>query len=133
MNEEIILPPVSLVNVTDGFRIVCPGFTLLGRPVSVNASSSLVILYKNDVLTKNISIMNVHKYITENMTWFKKKVAEQERKTLMDFIRQINAISAKQSSFSTNMRLLGIFTSNWFLFALAAALVYYVYQRKQRN
>ncbi|CAF0733316.1 unnamed protein product [Adineta steineri] len=32
MNEEIILPPVSLVNVTEGYITVCPDFILVGHP-----------------------------------------------------------------------------------------------------
>lgn len=135
LSEEVILPPVSLVNVTDGYTISCPGFTLTGRPVAPKASS-LIIMYKSDVLTKNISVMNVHDYIIENMTWFKQKVAERERNTLMGFINQIKAIPAhqtQQTSFYTYMRLFGVFTSNWVLFGLAAALLYYVYRRKRRN
>ncbi len=78
INEEIILPPVAIVNVTEGYLTACPGFTLVGRPVTPNASS-LVILHHNGKFTKNISVTTVHQYITENITWFRKNVAEQER------------------------------------------------------
>jgi hypothetical protein len=132
MSEEIILPPVSLVNVTEGYTIACPGFTLVGRPVTLNASS-LVIFYNDSVITKNISVMNVHQYITKNMTWFKKNVAEQEKKDLMSFIHQIKAVSTYPTSLSTYMRSFGILTSNWVLFGLAATLLYYIYRRKRRN
>jgi len=132
MSEEIILPPVSLVNVTEGYVFVCPGFSLVGRPTTPNASS-LVILHNSGMFTKNISVMNVHQYITENITWFKNKVVERERNDLTDFIHQINAVSTYRTSLSTHMPSFGMLTSNWILFGLFAALLYYVYRRKRRN
>ena len=133
-SEEVILPPVALVNVTGGHTIACPGFTLIGQPVTSNSSSSLVILYKSGMHMKNISVLNVHNYITENMTWFKKKISEQERNTLMDFIRQVNAVTAApRTSFSDYFQFFGMFTSNWFLFAPITALLYYIYRRKRSN
>ncbi|CAF3157799.1 unnamed protein product [Rotaria sp. Silwood2] len=54
INEEVILPPVSLVNVTEGYNVACPGFTLVGRPVTSNASS-LVILHNNATMHTNNS------------------------------------------------------------------------------
>jgi hypothetical protein len=131
-SEEIILPLVSLVNVTEGYTVACPGFTLIGRPVTSNASS-LVILYNSGVLTNNISVMDVHQYITENMTWFKKNVAERERNTLMDLIRQTNAVSTYHNSLSTYMRSFGTLAFTGVLLGLAAALLYYVYQCKRRD
>lgn len=132
LNEEIILPPLSLINVTEGYTIACPDFTLVGRPITPNMSS-LVILHSSEVFTKNISVMNVHEYITENMTWFKKNVAEQERGSLMDFINQTKAVSARQNSVFTNLSSFGILTSNWILFGLFAALIYYIYRHKRRS
>ena len=44
MNNQLILPPVAIVNVTPGYTIACPGFTLVGRPI-ISRASSLVILY----------------------------------------------------------------------------------------
>ncbi|CAF3304957.1 unnamed protein product [Rotaria socialis] len=132
MNEEIILPSVSLVYVTEGHTVACPGFTLVGRPVSSN-TSSLIILHSNDVLTKNISVMNVHQYITKNMTWLKKKMSEQEKHSLMDFMRQTNAISSYLTPFSTYMQSFGMLTFSWFLFGLSAALIYYIYRRKRKT
>ncbi|CAM4970324.1 unnamed protein product [Rotaria socialis] len=132
MNEEIILPSVSIVNVTEGHTVACPGFTLVGRPISSN-TSSLIILHNNDVLTKNISVMNVHQYITKNMTWLKKKMSEQEKHSLMDFTRQTNAISSYLTPFSTYMQSFGMLTFSWFLFGLSAALIYYIYRRKRKT
>ncbi|CAF4909463.1 unnamed protein product [Rotaria socialis] len=132
MNEEIILPSVSIVNVTEGHTVACPGFTLVGRPISSN-TSSLIILHNNDVLTKNISVMNVHQYITKNMTWLKKKMSEQEKHSLMDFTRQTNAISSYLTPFSTYMQSFGMLTFSWFLFGLSAALIYYICRRKRKT
>jgi hypothetical protein len=145
MSEQITLPPISLVNVTEGYTIACPGFSLIGRPATSN-TSSLVILTNGSLLTKNISVMNVHQYLTANMTWFKKKMAEQDKKTLMDFIDQVNAITTHRtprtytsffgtliSPFRTFMSSFGILTSSWVLFGLAAVLLYHVYQCKRRN
>ncbi|CAF3371324.1 unnamed protein product [Rotaria socialis] len=132
MNEEIILPSVSLVNVTEGHTVACPGFTLVGRPISSN-TSSLIILHSNDVLTKNISVMNVHQYITKNMTGLKKKMSEQEKHSLMDFTSQTNAISSYLTPFSTYMQSFGMLNFSWFLFGLSAALIYYICRRKRKT
>jgi hypothetical protein len=133
-NEEIILPPVAIVNVTEGCVITCPGFTLVGRPITPNVSS-LVILYHNGSFTKNISVMNVHQYITENMTWFKKNVAEQERKAFIEFINQKNALSKSHSSLSTYIGPFHALSFNCILIGLAvlAVFAYYVYWRKRSN
>jgi hypothetical protein len=129
INEEMILPPVAIVNVTEGYIIACPGFTLVGRPVTPNASS-LVILHQNGTFTKNISVMNVHQYITENMTWFKKNVAEQERKAFIEFINQKNALSRSHTPLSTDFGPFDALTFNWVFIGLAV-LAYYVYRRKR--
>ncbi|CAF2027094.1 unnamed protein product [Rotaria magnacalcarata] len=36
VSQQIILPPVALVNVTPGYTILCPGFTLVGRQRTSN-------------------------------------------------------------------------------------------------
>ncbi len=131
INEEIILPPVAIVNVTEGYIIACPGFTLVGRPVTPN-TPSLVILHHNGTFTKNISVINVHQYITENMTWFKKNVAEQEKKAFIEFINQKNALSTSYTPLSTYIGPFGALTFNWVLIGLAV-LAYYVYRRKRSS
>lgn len=130
LNEELILPPVALINVTEGHKVTCPGFTLVGRPVTPNAST-LVILHKNDQVTKNISVMNVHQYIIENITWFKKNVAARERENFMDFMRQMNAVSTYRTTPSTYMPTFGMLSSGYVLFGLSAALFFYFYRRKR--
>ena len=131
MFEEIILPPVALVNVTSGYTVACPGFTLVGRPVISN-TSSLVILYNSGVLAKNISVMNVHEHIIANMTWFKRNMVEQERKDLKDIIDKSNATSHVHIPFSGHMWPYGMSIFSWVLLGLSAGLVYYVFRRKRR-
>ncbi|CAF0919541.1 unnamed protein product [Adineta ricciae] len=131
INEEIILPPVAIVNVTEGYIIACPGFTLVGRPVTPNLSS-LVLLQDNGIFTKNISVINVHQHITENMTWFKKNVAEQERQAFIEFINQKNTLSRSHVPISTDIGPFGALSFNWILIGLAV-LAYYIYRRKRSN
>ena len=130
-SEEIILPPVSLVNVTEGYIIEGPEFIMEGQPLSSNAPS-LVILYNSGGIANNISVMNVHDYMTENMTWFKKNVAEQDRRTLMDFIKEANAVSTYHTPFSSSRRSFissfipsfGMFTFNWIIYGCLGILLY---------
>ncbi|CAF1477661.1 unnamed protein product, partial [Rotaria magnacalcarata] len=129
MNEEMILPSVSLVNVTEGHTVACPGFTLVGRPVSPN-TSSLIILHSNDVLTKNISVMNVHQYITKNMTWLKKEDVRTRKEQFDGLYASNKCYLVVANPFSTYMQSFGMLTFSWFLFGLSAALIYYIYRRK---
>ena len=131
MNEEMVLPPVALVNVTPGYTVTCPGFTLVSRPEISNASS-LVIFYNNSVLAKNISVMNVHQYIIGNMTWFKRNIVDQERKDLKDFIDKSNALSHVHTPFSGHMWSYGTSIFSWVFLGLSAGLVYYIFRRKRR-
>ncbi|CAF1691121.1 unnamed protein product, partial [Adineta ricciae] len=41
-NQHITLPLIALVNVTPGYTIACPGYTLVGNPIP-SSSPSLVI------------------------------------------------------------------------------------------
>ena len=133
------------MNVTDGYTIECPGFTLTGQPLPANIST-LFILYNSGVVTNNISVLNVHKYMTENMTLFKQNIVEQDRRTLMDFINQVNALSTYQTPLSVHKQSFlsslisyfipsfGIVSSfNWIFFALAGVLLYYVYRCKTKT
>ena len=128
MNEEIILPSVSLVNVTEGYTIECPGFTLIGRTIKSNVSS-LVIMYNKGLLTKNISVINVHQYITQNMTWFKKNKIDEQKKELKDFIDKTRAIANLQPSFSTPIWSY-VSSSSWIVVGLIAVVVYLVLRRR---
>ncbi|CAF4062180.1 unnamed protein product [Rotaria sp. Silwood2] len=87
LNEQLILPPVALVNVTSGSTIACPGFSLMGRPIE-QSSPSVVILYNNTLFLNNISVVDVHRHITGNSTWSKRKLMGRELKEIMRFIEQ---------------------------------------------
>ncbi|CAF2129302.1 unnamed protein product [Rotaria magnacalcarata] len=127
-NEEIVLPSVSLVNVTEGYAVLCPGFILLGRPLISNVTS-LVILRNNTISSKNISVMNIHKYITGNMTWFKKTMTEHEKNELMDYKRQIDNIRNEGVFFPTYTRSFGLLSVSGLLFGLSFILLYFVYRQ----
>ncbi|CAF1492306.1 unnamed protein product [Adineta steineri] len=86
-NEQLVLSPVALVNVTPGYTIACPRFTLVGQPMPSNVPS-LVILYNNSLLTNNISVVDVYRYLKENTSWFNTKPGEQRMDALMKRIRE---------------------------------------------
>ncbi|CAF1436199.1 unnamed protein product [Adineta steineri] len=87
LNEELVLAPVALVNVTPGYTIACPKFTLVGRAIPSGAPS-LVILYNNSLLTNNISVVDVNRYLKENTSWFNTRPGEQRMDALMKRIRE---------------------------------------------
>jgi hypothetical protein len=87
LNEQLILPPVALVNVTPGSTIACPGFSLTGRPVEID-TPSVVILYNNTVLRSNITVLNVHRHIAHNNPWSKKKFIGQEIQNILQLVEQ---------------------------------------------
>lgn len=72
MNEQLVLPPVALVNVTPGYTIACPRFTLIGRPI-ISTPSSLVIMYNNSLFTNKIPVVDVYRHLKENTSWFSTK------------------------------------------------------------
>lgn len=129
MNEEIILPPVAIVNVTPGYVVACPGFTLVGRPILRN-TSSLVLWYKNSMTNISIPVVDVHRYIIANTTWFKRALDDQEIKTLMNLIHETNTVSTIQDSSSMHMWSYGILIFCLILFALSSGLVYYAFRCK---
>lgn len=130
MNEEIILPHVALVNVTPGYTVSCPGFTLVGRSIP-SYVPSLIILYNSSASTKNISVMDVYKYITENITWFKdKNMVDRERDALKDFIYQTDAVSHVHTPVSSYLWPFGLSISSWVFIGLGVGLVCYVFRRK---
>lgn len=64
------------------------------------------------------------------MTWFKRNVAEQERKAVVEFINQKNAILRSYTPFSTYMGPFRMLIVNWILIGLAG-LAFYFYRRKR--
>jgi hypothetical protein len=132
MSEEIILPPVAIVNVTPDYILACPGFTLTGRPIPLNVSS-LVLLYNSSMLTTNISVFDINQYITRNTTWFKRALNDREINNLMEFIQEKSTISNIHTSPSMHMWSYVILIFSCILFGLGASLVYCAFRRQQRN
>lgn len=83
-NEQLILPPVALVNVTPGHTIVCPGFSLTGSALNQNAPS-VIILYNNTSFLNNVSVLNVYRHLTRNNSWSTPKLLEHEVKQMIQF------------------------------------------------
>ncbi|CAF3428528.1 unnamed protein product [Rotaria socialis] len=69
ISQQIILPPVALVNVTPGYTILCPGFTL-------------------GLVSTNMSIVDVSRHLTDNTTWFKTNWTEQRMQEIINDLRQ---------------------------------------------
>lgn len=131
MNDKLILPPVAVVNVTPGYTIACPGFTLVGRPI-ISSSSSLVILYNNSLFTASISVVDVYQYLKKNTSWFNRKPGESRMEALLKRIREpfippvIETFVPKHTWFPT-MSIIG-----WILFGLACIGGYFVFRCRQR-
>ena len=87
MSEELVLSSVALVNVTPGYTIACPGFTLVGRPM-ISSAPLLRVLYNNSQLTNNISAVDVYQHLKENTSWFNTKPGEHRMEALMKRIRE---------------------------------------------
>ena len=87
MSKELVLRPVALVNVTPGYTVICPGFTLVGRPM-ISSASSLVVLYNNSQFTNNMSAVNFYQHLKENTSWFNTKPGEHRMEALMKRIRE---------------------------------------------
>ena len=86
-NEQLILPPVALVNVTSGSTIACPGFSLTGRPVEQRAPS-VVILYNNTQLLNNVSVLDVHRHLINSNAWSKQKFIGGQLKDILKLIER---------------------------------------------
>jgi hypothetical protein len=132
MSEEIILPPVAIVNVTPDYVFACPGFTLTGGPIASNASS-LVLFYNSSMITANVSVFDINRYINSNTTWFKRALDDREIKNLMNFIHDTSTLSTIHNSLSIHMWSYVMLIFSCILFGLGASLVYCAFRRKQRN
>lgn len=132
MNEKIVLSPVAVVNVTPDYFVACPGFTLSGRPLISNASS-LILWYNSSILPTNISVLDVHQYMTGNTTWLKRASDKKEIKTLTDFIEQTNTIPTIQSSFPMGMWSYGMLIFNGILFGLIVISAYCAFRCKGKH
>ncbi|CAF1475452.1 unnamed protein product [Adineta steineri] len=133
LNEELVLAPVALVNVTPGYTIVCPKFTLVGRAIPSGAPS-LVILYNNSLLTNNISVVDVNRYLKENTSWFNTRPGEQRMDALMKRIREpftvpvTKIFEPSRKWWSLPMSIIG-----WILFRLGCIIVYLVFRFKPKR
>ena len=131
MNEKIILPPIAVVNDTPEYVIACPEFTLLGHPISSNASS-LIIWYNSSMLTINISVMDIHQYLHTNNTWLNRTFHEREVKILPNFTKQADMILIR-SSFPIETWLYVMLISSGIIFGLIASTIYGTFQSKGKN
>lgn len=132
MNEQIILPPVALVNVTPGYTMACPGFTLVGRPI-VSNTSSLITVYNSSLLPSNISVVDVFQYLTKNTTWFKTGSNQKRIEAIMTRIRQPIIVSTIQTHQALHMWSFGVLMISWIAFGLIVISLYCVIRRKRRN
>ena len=130
MNEQIVLPPVALVNVTPGYTIACPGYTLVGRPIMSHASS-LVILYNNSLLTNNISVVDVYRHLKENTSWFNTKPGEQRMDALMKRIREPITVPITQTFYPKHTWALSMSTISWVLSGVACMVVFCVFRYRR--
>ena len=127
MNNQLILPPVAIVNVTPGYTIACPGFTLVGRPI-ISRASSLAILYNNSLLSNNVSIVDVYQHLKKNTSWLNTKPGEQRMEALLKRIREpftpptIQTFTARHTWFP-GMSIIGCI-----LFGLICFVVYCIFR-----
>jgi len=135
LNEQLVLPLVTVVNVSPGYTIACPGFTLTGRPIVSNATS-LTILYNNSrLLTDNIAIVDVYKHLKENTTWFNTKPGEQRMEGLMKRIREpltlpdIPIYQLKQTWWSFGLSFMS--GGSWILLGVVVIAIYFVLRCKK--
>jgi hypothetical protein len=132
ITEEMILPPLALVNITPEYTLACPGFLLKGLPIVANVSS-LVIFYNRSMLNTNVSVFDITQYITNNGTWFQRALNGQEINNLMNFIRGTSTIPINNTSLSVNMWSYIIFVFGCISLVINAGLSYRAFQRKRGN
>ncbi|CAF0931792.1 unnamed protein product [Adineta ricciae] len=134
INSQLLLPPVALVNVTPGYTIACPGFTLVGHHIPSSAPS-LVVLYNNSLLSNNISIVNIDRYLRENTSWFSVKSREQK---IDDIIKRMHEPIAVPVSEHPKFHLnhtwyFGASVFSWIFIGLILFVIYYVYRFKRKQ
>ena len=133
LNQQLTLPPIALVNVTPGYTIACPGYTLVGSPIPSNASS-LVIQYKNSFLMNNISVVDVYKHLHENTSWFNTNSSEKRIDGIIRRMRESMTISPNELYYPKYQWSTSPSIIDWILTGLVCAIVAYcVYQHKQKS
>ncbi|CAF1480099.1 unnamed protein product [Adineta ricciae] len=132
-NQHITLPPIALVNVTPGYTIACPGYTLVGNPIP-SSSPSLVIRYNSSFLMNNISIVNVYKHLHENTSWFNTKPSDKRIDNIIKRMRESMTNTPNELYYPTHARFSSASIVNWILLALVSGVVaYYIYQHKRKT
>jgi hypothetical protein len=132
MNDHLVLPPVALVNVTPGYTIACPGFTLVGRPI-ISSVPSLVIIYNNSLLANNISVVNVYQHLKENTSWFHTKPGEERMEGLMKRVRATDAVPHTEIFHPIRNWSFGISMISWIFFGIVCIVVYFLFRCKRRS
>lgn len=127
-SQQIILPPVALVNVTPGYTILCPGFTLVGRPRTSNVSS-LIILNDMGLFSINMSIVDVSRHLTDNTTWFKTNWTEQRMQEIINDLRQPITVPTTRQFPPIHKWSLNMLVTKLTFFGLAASLIYLAFRR----
>ena len=132
MNQQIILPPVALVDVTPGYTILCPGFTLVGRP-KTSGTSSLSILYNSGLLPSDTSVMDVCKHLTHNTTWFKTNLGEPRMHEIINHLHQPAKASVIRSFPAIHKSSLSILVISVTFSGFTGALIYCTSRRYRRT
>lgn len=132
MSEYVSLSPVALVNVTPGYVVTCPRFTLIGRP-SVSNNTSLVILHNNTLLNNNMAILDVYHYLKENTAWFDRKLFKLGTDGVIYFVdtpAQENNLQGYRAIFLGSLI---ISTVCYMFLRISFGLVYWIYRHQQRD
>lgn len=132
MSEEMVLPPVAIVNVTPEYIIACPGFFLTGRPVTSNASS-LVVFYNNTRNIANISIFDMSPYLSSNNTRLTEMSNNRMSNNFMESMKETNTFAqSHNSSFYNTWRYISLILS-CIVFASGALLICCALKCKRKN
>ena len=132
MSEELVLPPVAIVNVTPEYIIACPGFFLTGRPVTSNASS-LVVFYNNSRITANISVFDMSLYLSSNNTRLTEMSNNRMANNFLGSMREINTFAQSHNSFFHVMWRYILLTLSCIVFASGALLLYCAFTCQRKN
>lgn len=114
LNEQLVLPPVALVNVLPSTTIVCPGFSIPGRPAD-RLTSSIVILYNNTLTRNNVSVLNIHEHLKQSNSWSKVKFIGQEIENILQL--------AEQPQYTTNSYSHPMYISSFVMILIGCLLV----------
>lgn len=135
LNEHIVLPPVAVVDITQGSTIACPGFALVGQPKESN-NLSLKIIYNNSFLIDNRSVVNVHEYLNQTTAWLARKPSklqtDEMRHSLAQQQQQHSSLAFPDPPTSANIHiwLFAILIFSLVLFGVVAAFRYQLHHHR---